>query len=60
MIMRASLIAIGLVLVTTTNAWVLPNKEALQKAAAAGAVSAALLTAPLVTNAAQMDGTYTG
>jgi len=57
--MRTSFIAITLALATTTNAWVLP-KGALQKAAAAGAVSAALFTAPLVSNAAQFDGTYTG
>jgi len=41
------------------NAWVLP-KDVLQKAAAAGAVSAALLTAPLVSHAAQFDGSYSG
>ena len=60
MITRTSIIAITLALASTANAWVVPNKAAFEKIAAAGAVSAALFTAPLVSHAAQFDGTYTG
>lgn len=54
--MRSVCIVLALV-VSISHAWVLP-KDVLQKAAAAATVSAALLTAPLVSHASQFDGSY--
>lgn len=59
--MFRSIIIVLAIVAATTNAWVVPKN--LQKAAATAAVSGALLTAPLVSNAIsppEFDGSYTG
>lgn len=62
--MRTAVVVLVLVLaVAETHAWVVVPKNALQKAAAAATISAALWTAPLVSNAAnesQFAGSYSG
>lgn len=62
MMLRSITSIIVLTLVVITNAWTVPTKDALKKAAAAGVVSVALWGAPLVSHAAasQFDGSYSG
>ena len=45
-------------LVSTCNAWIVPSKEQLRKALAAGTVGASLVATPLMSNALDFSGTY--
>jgi hypothetical protein len=56
MMVRTSL-ALILIFACAANAWVI-SKDILRKAASGAVVSAALLTAPLISHAAQFDGSY--